>query len=153
MTVAEFVNSLGPERKLMLSRLRELILKHDRNVTESVERTMGHHMIVYRTPDGIFKYAVSSTKAYVSFHSMVMYCSSGGGKGVGLREKYQALLPKAKFQKGCINFEDAGQMPVEIIGDLIRESALMEYPPALYKAKAVQSEARRQASQKRKSKR
>ncbi len=100
MTVAEYLNTIVSDRKLLLSRLRELILQHDRNVTESVEGTMGHEMIVYRTPDGIFKYALSSTKAYMSFHSMVMYCSSGGGEGAGLREKYQALLPKAKFQKG-----------------------------------------------------
>ena len=148
MTGKEYLNALAPDRKALISSLRDLIFKHDRNVKESVERMMGTEMLVYKTPEGIFKYALSSVKTHMSFHSMVLYCSSERFGGTGLREKYQALLPKVKFQKGCINFKNAGQMPLDIIEEFIRESAGLEYPPAIFRAQALQKEAKRQAARK-----
>ncbi len=152
MTVKEYLEALAPDRRLLISRLRDLIVEHDKGLRESVEDMMGKSMLIYKTPDGVFKYALSSVKTHVSFHSMVMYCSSERFAGTGLREKYQALLPKANFQKGCVNFKNAGQMPLEIVGELIRESAGMEFPPASIKERALKSEARRQAARKRRRK-
>jgi len=36
-------------------------------------------------------------------------------------EKYQELLPKSKFQIGCINFESAEVFPLQIAQQLIIE--------------------------------
>jgi hypothetical protein len=75
------------------------------------------------------KYALTSTKEYMSLHSMVMYgCTP-------LREKFLARLPKAKFQKGCINFKSQEAFPVEIAEQMIMESAQAEFPPKEYLAK------------------
>jgi hypothetical protein len=37
--------------------------------------------------------------------------------------KYSKLLNKAKFQKGCINFNSAEQMPLETITDFMKNCA------------------------------
>jgi hypothetical protein len=36
-----------------------------------------------------------------------------------LHAKYEPLLDKASFQKGCINFDNAEQMPLHILKELI----------------------------------
>ncbi len=152
MTVKEYLNSLEPDRKAIMSKLRDFIMKHDKNIKETVEGMMGKKMLVYKVPDGIFKYGLSSVKTHMSFHSMVMYGSSERFGGTGLREKYERLLPKAKFQKGCINFKNAEQMPLDIAEQFIKESATQEYPPAIHKERMLKAEAKRQAAQKKKTK-
>ena len=36
-----------------------------------------------------------------------------------LHSKYKTLLPLANFQKGCINFKNENEMPIEIVRELI----------------------------------
>ena len=152
MTAEEYLNSLDPDRREVLSMLRELILKHDKSVQEAVTGMMGREMLVYNVQGGILKYALSSVKSHMTWHSMVMYGGSDCAGGKGLREKFEKLLPMAKFQKGCINFKYAEQIPSEIAEQIIKESAAQEYPPAMYKERMLKSEARRQAAQKKRSK-
>jgi hypothetical protein len=59
------------------------------------------------------KYRLASTKNYMSLHCLPMYLNPL------LHDKYVALLQEAKFQKGCINFTDAAEMPIGIVTDLI----------------------------------
>ncbi|MGA2260778.1 MAG: DUF1801 domain-containing protein [Acidobacteriota bacterium] len=146
MTVQEYLDSLQPDRETIISRLHQLIMEHDKNVKVSVGRMMGKEMLVYNMPDGIFKYALSSVKTHMSFHSMVMYGSSERFCGTGLREKYEKLLSKAKFQKGCINFKNAAQMPLDIVEEFVKESAMQEYPPAIYKERMLKDQVKRRAA-------
>lgn len=44
-----------------------------------------------------------------------------------MHAKYNALLPKAKFQKGCVNFKNAEEIPPGIAEDPIRECAAEDY--------------------------
>jgi hypothetical protein len=39
-----------------------------------------------------------------------------------IHAKYSKLLSTAKFQKGCINFKSAEQMPLATVADFIKES-------------------------------
>ena len=77
---------------------------------------MGKEMVFYEI-DGAFIYALSSVKSHMSIHNMVLY----GHKPV--HEKYAKLLGKAKFQKGCINFNTAEQMPLDIVKDFMADCA------------------------------
>lgn len=128
VTTKQYLDSLPEDRKEVISKLRELILKSDPLVREVVGGMMGKEMLVYMQGD-VFKYALSSVKQHMSFHSMVMYGSSLRFGGSGLREKFEKLLPKAKFQKGCINFKNALQMPMDTAEKFIKEMAKVEYPP------------------------
>jgi len=76
-------------------------------------------MIIYNAP-GIFKYALSSVKKHMSLHVLPMY-----GSPV-IYEKYKALLKDASFQKGCINFKNHDEMPLDIVKDLITECAAID---------------------------
>ena len=140
MTPKQYLDTLPSDRKEVISKLRELILKSDPLVREVVGGMMGKEMLVYMQGN-VFKYALSSVKQHMSFHSMVMYGSSTRFGGSGLREAYEKLLPKAKFQKGCINFKNAMQMPLDIAEKFVKEMAKVEYPPPEFKERMEKSAA------------
>jgi hypothetical protein len=127
MTPTEYLEALEPTRKELLSELRALLLKHESKITEEVSHMMGKQMLVYKS-NGHFKYALASTKEYASFHSMPIYGSPT------LREKYIALLPKVKFQKGCINIKKESDIPLNVAESLMVDSAKVQWPPKAYVA-------------------
>ena len=43
-----------------------------------------------------------------------------------LYAKYKALLPQAGFQKGCINFNNSAQIPLETVKQLITDCAKID---------------------------
>jgi hypothetical protein len=53
-----------------------------------------------------------------------------------LHSKYQQLLPKASFQKGCINFKDAGAMPLDIVRQLIDDCSKIDLAAIMAELKA-----------------
>ena len=126
MTREEFLSSIeDPVRREMLTQLAGFIRKHDKSVKEVVGPMMGREALLYCL--GTFpKYALTSTKGYMSLHSMVMYgCAP-------LREKFLEQLPGAKFQKGCLNFKKPEDLPMKIAEQMIKESAEVEFPPKEY---------------------
>ena len=45
-----------------------------------------------------------------------------------LYSKYENLLNKAKFQKGCINFKSAEEMPLKIVKQLMADCSKIDLP-------------------------
>jgi len=80
---------------------------------------MGKEMIVYKG-NGLMKYGLASVKNYMSLHVMPIYGS------IKLHSKYKALLNKANFQKGCINFDNEDKMPLDIVQQLIVDCSLLD---------------------------
>lgn len=116
MTIAEHLDKKEPARQPLLKALHEVILKNDPSVEAVVGMMMGKEMILYNDR-GFFKYGLAAPKDYMSLHVLPMYMNPP------LHSKYEALLPKAKFQKGCINFKNAEEMPVDIAAQLISACA------------------------------
>lgn len=120
MTPKEFLSKLNAETKAHLSAIHEIILKHDKKVKAGVQTMMGKEMICY-CEEGMFKYAVASMKNYMTLHAMPMYAAAV------LHKKYSAKLPKAKFQKGCVNFRSASEMPLDVVEELMKDCAAVDY--------------------------
>jgi hypothetical protein len=108
---SDFIAKQPGDRQPILSHIHSIIVEEDKTVVPVVESMMGKEMIVYKGK-GMMKYALSSVKNYMSLHVLPMY-----GSPV-LFDKYKALLPKANFQKGCINFSTAAEIPLDIIKQL-----------------------------------
>jgi hypothetical protein len=147
MTPKQFLDSLPEDRRKILTALREIILKSDPLIKETVGLMMGKEMLMYCQGD-FMKYALSSVKDHLSLHSMVMYGSSIRFGGSGLREAYEKLLPKAKFQKGCVNFKNEAELPIDIAKKFIADMASVEYPPPEYKERMEKSIARSKSRKK-----
>ena len=68
----------------------------------------------------MMKYGLAGTKNYMSLHLLPIYGSKT------LHAKYQSLLQKASFQKGCINFNDEDEMPLNIVRELIADCSVID---------------------------
>jgi hypothetical protein len=112
VTVSEYIGSTPSDRQGLLNALHETIITHDPGISPVIKPMMGKEMILYEERS-YMKYGLANTKNYMSLHCLPMYINPL------LREKYVALLPAAKFQKGCINFTDSASMPLGIVAALI----------------------------------
>jgi len=112
MEIEVYINSQPIDRQKILSDIHKAIIENDKSVIAKVELMMGKEMIVYKGK-GVMKYGLASVKNYISLHLMPIYGS------ITLHTKYKTLLPLANFQKGCINFDNENEMPVEIVKELI----------------------------------
>jgi hypothetical protein len=119
MTIDAYIACQPAGRQALLQALHQVIIDNDTTVTPGVGPMMGKEMILYNAP-GIFKYGLAGVKNYMSLHVMPIYGSAT------LYDKYKQLLPKANFQKGCINFKNVDEMQPEVVAELIKECAKID---------------------------
>jgi len=112
MEIEVYIIRQPADRQKILSNIHKAIIENDKSVIAKVELMMGKEMIIYKGK-GVMKYGLSSVKKHISLHLMPIYGS------ITLHSKYKNLLPLAKFQKGCINFNNENEMPIEIVRELI----------------------------------
>lgn len=116
MSVITYLSNQAGERKDLLLSIHEIIIDGDPSVKAEEGKMMGKEMILYQC-DGMFKYGLCSAKNYMSLHILPIYVSPK------LHDKFEKLLSKAAFQKGCINFATGEEMPLNIVKQLIKESS------------------------------
>ncbi|HEY5592181.1 MAG TPA: hypothetical protein VIK55_14345 [Paludibacter sp.] len=119
MDIKEYLSNQPVERQNLLTNIHETIMGNDKSVKAEVGSMMGKAMIIYKGK-GLMKYGLSSVKNYMSLHAMPIYGSTV------LHTKYKTLLPKANFQKGCINFINEFDMPLEIVKALIVDCSAID---------------------------
>jgi len=116
MTITEYIGTAPAEWQATLTTIHEAILANDPAVVPAMKPMMGKEMILYEERC-YMKYGLAITGKYMSLHCLPMYINPA------IHAKYLALLPDAKFQKGCINFTGGDQMPPSIVTDLLIECA------------------------------
>lgn len=114
MNVSEYISSMPPDRRALLTALHDTIMTHDPGVSPVVKPMMGKEMILYEERS-YMKYGLASAKNYMSLHCLPMYMNPK------LHAKYAELLSAATFQKGCINFTDKAAMPPATVAALIAD--------------------------------
>jgi hypothetical protein len=124
MTVTEYIHSQPEDRQEIMSALHDAIIANDKTVLPAIEPMMGKEMIIYKQK-GHMKYGLSGVKKHMSLHCLPMYMNPA------LHSKYESLLPDAKFQKGCINFTTAAEVPVEVLEKLFTECFLVDIAEVL----------------------
>ena len=112
MTIEQYISQQEIERQKILSEIHLAILDADKTVSAQIGKMMGKEMIIYNAP-GTFKYGLSSVRRYMSLHILPIYCVPT------LHSTYKELVPKASFQKGCINFTSEEEVPLEILKSLL----------------------------------
>jgi hypothetical protein len=117
--IQDFIAGQPKERQKLLSDLHKLIMKNDKTVTPVIEPMMGKEMIIYKGKK-MMKYGLASMKDYMSLHALPIYMNPP------LHAKYEPLLNKASFQKGCINFSSAEQMPFTVVEQFITDCSVID---------------------------
>jgi hypothetical protein len=124
MNATEYISSAPSEWQALLTTLHNVITKNDSSVSPVVKPMMAKEMILYEQ-FSYMKYGLASAKKYMSLHCLPMYMNPA------IHEKYAKLLPAAKFQKGCINFTDASEMPIGIVTSLITDCSAINIAEVL----------------------
>ena len=117
--IQDFIRRQPEDRQKLMTALHEAILKNDSTVNAVIEPMMGKEMIIYKGKK-MMKYGLASMKEYMSLHALPIYMNSI------LHTKYQSLLDKASFQKGCINFTSAEQIPMTVVKQFITECSAID---------------------------
>lgn len=112
--IEQYILAQPLERQDILKNIHSIIVEEDKTVIPLVELMMGKEMIVYKGK-GLMKYGLASVKSYMSLYVMPIYGSSV------LFSRYKPLLPKANFQKGCINFGTSEEIPTGIVRALVAD--------------------------------
>ena len=119
MDIKDYISKQPLVRQNVLTNIHRIIVEEDKSVIAQIETMMGKEMIVYKG-NGLMKYGLSSVKNYMSLHVLPIYGS------MKLHTKYKALLYKANFQKGCINFDSEDEMPMDIVQQLIMDCSPLD---------------------------
>jgi hypothetical protein len=123
-TVEEYLDSLPEERREVVARVREVIL---RNLPRGYRESMNWGMVCYEVP--LEKYpdtynkqplgyaALASQKNYIALHLMCAYQDSELERK--LKEGFAKAGKKLDMGKSCIRFRRLEDLPLEVIGEAV----------------------------------
>lgn len=123
--VDTYLNSLQPDEKSIIEKFRKVILKNDKKVEEKCDKIMSISQALVYTQEDVFKYGLSVTKNYISYHSMVMYANPQ------LIDGLKGKLKNIRIQKGCINFKSLQDFPISEFEKLLIDSAKINFEPVI----------------------
>lgn len=125
MEIEQYIITLSQTEQQAISQFRKVILENDKAVSESFGKFMSNPNAISYNEQGVFKYGLTVAKNYISFHSLVMYSKPQ------LMDELKSKLPKAKFQKGCINFKSLDEFPESILVDHMQISSKIDFSPVI----------------------
>jgi len=125
MGISEFLGNQTDETKNVFKTLDALIRKSDRDITTEVGSIIRIKEAIVYKQDNVFKYGLTVTKNYYSFHSMVMYVYPN------ILELFRKASKDIKFQKGCFNFKTLESINLSEFEELLRVSALQDFTPVI----------------------
>jgi len=128
MEITDFIKTISADKQAALTEWHNIILANDQSVIAVIKPMMGKDMILYEQR-GYMKYGLAVTAKHFSLHCLPMYMNPS------FHEKFEKLLPKAKFQKGCINFKDSTEMPATALAQVITTCAVVNIAELLEKRK------------------
>jgi uncharacterized protein YdhG (YjbR/CyaY superfamily) len=126
-TPAEYIDSLPPERKQVLSEMRKQVLK---NLPKGFKEVMSYGMLGYVVPHNLYPegyhcdpkqplpfMGLASQKNFIALYHMGIY----GDKNLlkWFTDEYgKQCTSKLDMGKGCIRFKKMDDIPYKLIGEL-----------------------------------
>lgn len=127
-TVKAYLAELPPERRAAISAVRDVILK---NLDKDYEEGMSYGMIGYYVPHRVYPpgyhcnpklplpfAGLASQKNHMSFYAMSVYADRAEEDWV--RERFAERGKKLDMGKCCIRFKKLEDIPLDVIGEIIR---------------------------------
>ncbi len=123
-SVDEYLADLPPERRAVVSALRQVILRH---LPDGYVETMNWGMISYEIPLEVYDSthngqplsyaALAAQKNYYSLYLMSVY--GNPEREAQLREAFAKAGKKMDMGKSCLRFRNLDQIDLDVIGDII----------------------------------
>jgi len=128
-TVDEYLHELPPERRAVVSTVRDVILK---NLPKGYQETMDWGLISYQIPlerypntynGKPFMYAaLAAQKNYYAVYLISMY--EDGAPTGWFAEEFRKAGKKLDMGKSCVRFKSLEDLPLETIGKAIRGTSV-----------------------------
>lgn len=123
----EYIASLPPERREVISKLRGVIVK---NLPQGFEETIGYGMLGYVVPHSVYPKGyhcdpkvplpyinLASQKNFVALYAMSLY-SSGKLHEWFANEYPKHCRTKLDMGKACVRFKKMDDIPYDLVGEL-----------------------------------
>lgn len=134
-SVAEYLESLTPERRGEVEKVRGVVLQ---GLPKGIEETMQYGMISYVVPHAIYPAgyhcnpkdalpfaALASQKNYLSLYMTWLYTNPD--LRAWFEEKSGAAGKKLDMGKSCLRFKKAEDLPLQLIGEAVARISVEEY--------------------------
>ncbi len=131
-TVKEYLEELPEDRRIAISKIREIILD---NLPEGYEEVMQYGMISYVIPFDIFPdtynkqplayMSLASQKNYISLYMNNIY--SDPKLKVWFEGEFEKAGKKMDMGKSCLRFRKLEQLPLDIIGKAVAHTSIDEF--------------------------
>jgi uncharacterized protein YdhG (YjbR/CyaY superfamily) len=131
-TVQEYMQELAPERRAALETVRETILE---NLPPGYEEAMGFGMITYQVPLEVYAdtyngkplmyAALASQKRHMAVYLTGIYMDQGSREA--FEKAYEATGKRMDVGKSCVRFRKLDDLPLELIGESIRQFEVDEF--------------------------
>ena len=131
-TVEQYLEQLAPERREVVSEVRDLILRH---LPEGYREAMNWGMICYEVPLGRLPktyngqplgfVALAAQKNHYSLYLMGVYQDKE--KEAHLRKAFDEAGKKLDIGKSCVRFRRLDDLPLDAIGELIAGTSVDEF--------------------------
>jgi hypothetical protein len=157
-SVEEYLNALPPDRKAALSAVRSVILKN--LDSKHFEEGMQYGMIGYYVPHSVYPagyhcnpkeplpyICLGSQKNHMALYLTAVY--AGEPTSNWFRSTWLATGKKLDMGKGCVRFKKIEDVPLEVVGALVKRQGYKQVIAAYDAAKAqaaIDRESRRAAA-------
>jgi len=122
--IASFLASLPDERRKEVERVRKTIRRH---LPAGYEEAITKNMLVYQVPLSVYPdtangqplwyVALASQKSYLSLHLVPVYADKKLARQ--LQDGFRAAKKKLDMGKGCVRFQTADDLPLDVIGEIV----------------------------------
>lgn len=131
-TVTEYLNSLSPDRKKILTEVRKVVKK---NLPKGYVETISWGMISYEIPlktypntynkKPLMFLGIANQKNHLSLHLMCTY----GNKEVEqwFKDAWNKTGKKLDMGKGCLRFKKLDDLSLEVLGNLVKKVPVEAY--------------------------
>ena len=120
-----FADGLSGTDKTLINKLRDIILKRDKAVTEKPGKIMRADDALCYTEDDVMKYGLARNKDGYTFHSMVMYANADVSAFV------KDNISGIKLQKGCFNIAALEALDLSAFDKMMKLSAEKNFQPVI----------------------
>ncbi|MCL5995679.1 MAG: DUF1801 domain-containing protein [Chloroflexi bacterium] len=127
-TVEQYLNELPPDRRAVISALREVILSH---LPDGYREGMNWGMITYEIPldrypdtyngQPLGYVAVAAQKNYFSLYLMGVYQDSK--QETWLKQGFEQAGKKLDMGKSCVRFRKLDDLPLDVVGQVIASTS------------------------------
>ncbi len=147
-TVEAYLNGLPEDRRAAIQAVREVILE---NLDKDYEEGMLYGMIGYYVPHRVFPAgyhcdpskplmfaSLASQKGYMALYLMSVYLDGPHQKW--FREAWAKTGKKLDMGKACVRFKKLEDLPLDVIGEVIRRVPAKKYLDAYQAVRATVGE-------------